>query len=363
MTKQTTIEVRKTVLGETRAVETDAPALSEGEARLRVERFAITANNVTYGVVGERIGYWKFFPASGEGWGVIPVWGVAVVEESAASGLSVGERLYGYLPMASHLTISPAKLRPESLFDGAAHRAALPPVYNRYLRLSADPAYDPSQDETRMILWPLYATSFCLCDFFIANDWFGAERVIIPSASSKTAIGTAYAIAGEQPDKILIGVTSARNADAVRALGLYDEVVLYDDIEKEIDAAAPSVIIDMSGSGEILGRLHRHLGDNMRYTSNVGVTHYDEAGMGPDFIRERSAMFFAPGHIQKRNEEWGPGVFEAKSMAFFAEAAEKSRGWLQVRRADGAGAAQGAWAEVLAGETPPEAAWVAAIGT
>ena len=282
-----------------------ARPLEDGEARLTLECFALTANNVTYGVVGERIGYWKFFPASEDGWGVIPVWGVAVVEESAASGLTVGERFYGYLPMASHLTISPAKLRPESLFDGAAHRAALPPVYNRYLRLSADPAYDPSQDEARMILWPLYATSFCLCDFFIANDWFGAERVIIPSASSKTAIGTAYAIAGEQPDKILIGVTSARNADAVRALGLYDEVVLYDDIEKEIDAAAPSVIIDMSGSGEILGRLHRHLGDNMRYTSNVGVTHYDEAGMGPDFIRERSAMFFAPGHIQKRNEEWG----------------------------------------------------------
>ncbi|MEL6792818.1 MAG: DUF2855 family protein, partial [Pseudomonadota bacterium] len=315
---------------------------------------------VTYGVVGDRIGYWRFFPASEDGWGVIPVWGTAVVEESASDDLPVGERLYGYLPMASHLTIRPASVKPARLFDGAAHRAELPPVYNGYQRLAAEPGYDKTGDEERMILWPLYATSFCLYDFFLDNDWFGAEQVIVGSASSKTAVGTAYAFRADANAPKLIGLTSPGNVEAVTASGLYDQVVAYNDMEAEI-AAAPSAIIDMSGSGAVVGRLHKMLGETMRYTSMVGLTHYSEAGMGPDFIADRSAMFFAPGHIQKRAKDWGPGVFDGKAMAFFAGAAVKSREWLKIRRATGAAETQAAWGEVLAGKTPPAAAWTAAI--
>ncbi|MEO0361749.1 MAG: DUF2855 family protein [Pseudomonadota bacterium] len=361
MTAATVVEVRKDDLSKTRTTERPAAPLAPGAARLRIETFAITANNVTYGVVGERIGYWRFFPTDEDGWGVIPVWGVATVEESAHEGLEAGERLYGYFPLADRLTIEVAALKPGSLFDGAAHRADLPAVYNRYVRLSADPADEPAADAARTILQPLYFTGFCLYDFLLAADWFGASQIVIPSASSKTAIGTAYAIKGDEAAPKLIGVTSPGNEAAVRALGLYDEVVRYDDMEDRIDAGAKTAIVDMSGSGGVVGRLHRHLGDNMAYTSNVGVTHYDDAGMGPDYIKERSAMFFAPGHIAKRTEEWGPGVFDRRAAAFFAEAARRSMEWLQIRRAEGAAEAEAAWAEVLAGKTPPEAAWAVRI--
>ena len=36
-----------------------------GQVLLRIDRFALTANNVTYGVAGDQIGYWQFFPPSG----------------------------------------------------------------------------------------------------------------------------------------------------------------------------------------------------------------------------------------------------------------------------------------------------------
>ena len=356
------LETRKSALNETRIAESEAPALVDGEARLRVERFAITANNVTYGVVGDRMGYWRFFPATDDEWGVIPVWGTAIVEESASPGLSAGERLYGYLPMASHLIIRPAGVKPDRLFDGAAHRAELPPVYNAYRRLAAEPGYEPAHDEERMVLWPLYATSYCLYDFFLDNDWFGAEQIIIGSASSKTAVGAALAFRGDENAPRLIGLTSGGNLAAVTASGLYDQTVAYDDIENEI-SLAPSAIIDMSGSGVVIGRLHRMLGDDMRYTSMVGLTHYSDAGMSPDYIQDRSAMFFAPGHIQKRSKEWGPGVFDAKAMSFFAEAAKQSRDWLEIRRATGRAETQAAWMEVLAGKTPPSAAWTASLST
>ena len=37
--------------------------IQDGEVLLQVEKFSFTANNVTYGVAGDSIGYWNFFPA------------------------------------------------------------------------------------------------------------------------------------------------------------------------------------------------------------------------------------------------------------------------------------------------------------
>ncbi|PQA88736.1 DUF2855 family protein [Hyphococcus luteus] len=349
--------VRKDKLSEGRVETREAPALKDGEVLAKIDRFALTANNVTYGVVGERIGYWKFFPVAKEGDGIIPVWGFADVVESNNPEVPVGERLYGYFPMASHLVMKPEKASETRLFDGAAHRAGLPPVYNSYARVKAEPGYNREMDDDRMVLFPLYATSFCLYDFMKDKGWFGAEQAIIASASSKTAIGTAYAIAGDKSAPRLVGLTSARNKPAVEKLKLYADVFTYDEIEK-IDASRPALIIDMSGNGEVLGRLHKHLGDNMKFTSNVGVTHYEQNAMGPDFIAERSEMFFAPGHIQKRAEEWGPGGFEKQAFAFWKEAAIKSHDWLIIRRENGSEAVARAWKQLCAGETPADAAWV-----
>lgn len=349
--------VRKDNLAEGRVETREAPPVKDGEVLAKVDRFALTANNVTYGVVGERIGYWKFFPVEKDGEGIIPVWGFADVIESKHPDVSVGERLYGYFPMASHLVMTPAKVKEKRLFDGAAHRAELPPVYNAYARVKAEPGYDKEMDDDRMVLYPLYATSYCLYDFMKDKGWFGAEQIIMPSASSKTAIGCAYAIAGDAAAPKLIGLTSSRNKKAVERLKLYKQVLAYGDLEK-IDASVPSVMIDMSGNGEVLGRLHKHLGENMKYTSNVGLTHYDANEMGPDFIRERSEMFFAPGHIQKRTQEWGPGAFEKQAFTFWKEAALKSRDWLIIRRENGADAVKRAWKAVYAGKTRPDTAWV-----
>ena len=357
MTAITEFQMRKDNLGETRELTRDIPPLKDGEVLAQIDRFAFTANNVTYGVVGERIGYWKFFPVADEGWGIIPVWGFADIVESKSPDIPVGERLYGYWPMATHLVMAPDRVKNVRLFDGAAHRAELPPVYNSYARVKAEPGYDGTMDDDRMVLFPLYATSFCLHDFFKDNDWYGALQVIIPSASSKTAIGTAFAIKNDAASPTLVGLTSPRNRAAVEALGLYDQVLTYDQIA-EVDATRPAVIIDMSGNGDVLGALHKRLGDNMKYTSNVGVTHYDANAMGPDFNRKRSAMFFAPGHIQKRTSDWGPGEFEKRAFAFWHDAATKSRDWLTIKKESGSDAVARAYHEVLAGKTPADTAWV-----
>ena len=351
MADEKQFQVRMDNIAQTRIVETSAEALNDGDIRVRIDRFAFTANNITYGVVGERIGYWKFFPAEG-GWGVIPVWGFGDVIESKADGVEEGERFYGYFPTGPVLTMTPDKVKPNRLIDGAAHRAELPPVYNAYARVKAEPGYDGSMDDERMLLFPLYATSFCLYDFFVDNEWFGAEQVVIVSASSKTSIGLGYALAGDDTAPAQVGLTSARNREFVEGLGIYDSVETYDLISN-IDASKPTLIVDMSGNGAVLAELHRHLGDNMKYTSNVGVTHWEDNAMQEGFIRERSAMFFAPGHIQKRTKEWGPGVFEGKAFQFWHDASVKSRDWLKLKTIEGLDGLGGVYDDVRNGQLSP----------
>lgn len=353
-------EVRKDDLADTRVTSLDAPDLEEGEILVKVDRFALTANNITYGVVGERIGYWKFFPADAE-WGVIPVWGFGDVVESRHPGVASGERLYGYFPMATHVVLRPDKLRDERLVDGAPHRSELPAVYNAYARTAGEPHYDASMDDERMLLFPLYATSFCLYDFLRDNDYFGASQVIVGSASSKTAIGLAYALHADSGSPASVGLTSGGNRSKVESLGLYDSVATYDAIS-EIDDSQPTVIIDMSGNGAVLSALHARLGDNMKYTSNVGLTHLNDNEMGPDFIRERSAMFFAPGHIQKRAGDWGPGEFEKKAFRFWHDAATRSRDWLVIEYERNMDGLAEAYARVLEGRSSPEKGIIVTMG-
>ena len=333
-------------------MEQPAPTIADGEVLVRVERFAFTANNISYAVVGEKLGYWKFFPAE-EGWGVIPVWGFGRVTESRHQDIEVGERLYGYLPMGTHLVLSPGKLRDDQLRDMSAHRAELSAVYNSYSRVSGETFYDPSMDDERMLLMPLYATSFCLYDFLIMNDYFDARQVIVPSASSKTAIGLAYALRDDADAPPSVGITSAASVERVTALGLYDKVLTYDELQS-VDNETPSVIVDMSGNGAVLSELHRHLGDNMRYTSSVGLTHYDAMDMGPDFIRERSKMFFAPGHIQQRAKTSGPGEFQKRAYAFWHKAATESREWLRMEHRQGVDEIQGVFERVRDGKVSPD---------
>lgn len=352
-------QVRKDDLAETRVTDIDETELADGEILVGIDRFALTANNVTYGVVGERIGYWKFFPAD-DGWGVIPVWGFANVIESRHPDIEEGERLYGFFPMATRLRILPDKVGEQRFVDAAPHRAGLPAVYNSYARTTHEPHTDPSMEDERALLFPLYATSFCIADFLEDNGWFGAEQIVIGSASSKTAIGIAYALQAIDGAPALVALTSARNVGRVQEMGLYSSVVTYDSLT-DIDATKRTVIVDMSGNGAMLSDLHRHLRDNMAYTSNVGITHYDDNEMGPDFITERSAMFFAPSHIQKRAEDWGPGEFEKKAFAFWHGAAKQSGDWLSIEVADGLDGLSGAYSQVLEGRSSPEKGIIVAL--
>lgn len=345
----TQFQISKTDPARTRLIEATqadyAASMGEGDALVRVDRFGLSSNNITYVVLGDRLGYWQFFTAApgpddgDEGdceWGVMPVWGFADVVESRCANLEVGERLFGYFPPATHLVMHPDASRPavSPVVDASAHRADLPPTYNTYQRVLQEPDYDPGDDDLRMLLNPLQTTAWALWDALREAAWFSAEQVVIVSASSKTGLGLASALKRDQTSPKTVGITAPKNRDFVIGLGLYDQVVTYDEIERTL-SQRPSVVVDMAGSGTVLGRVHRHLGEAMLHSISVGLTHWDEVGGGTGIIRERSEMFFVPGIIQERMKQWGPAEFNRVTQDFLVRSFAESRDWLTIESVQG----------------------------
>src|SRR5262249_53125430 len=186
-----------------------------------------TANNITYAVLGDQLKYWQLFPAP-KGFGIIPVWGFGEVIDSRHPNIAEGERLFGYFPMATHLVIEAGDVTKRGLRDAAPHRQGVAPVYNAYARVGGDPAFAGRQGDYQALLRPLFMLSFLVDDYLSENAFFGARRVILSSASSKTAIGLAHLLHTQRKDIDVIGLTSAGNLGFVETLGCYDQVVTYD---------------------------------------------------------------------------------------------------------------------------------------
>lgn len=338
MVQVTEVLVRRDMLSNASA-EVRALVAGPGQILLRIERFALTANNMTYAAHGVDMAYWGFFPAP-QGYGVVPVWGFAEVIDSHVAGIACGERFYGYWPMASHAVVTPVKVNPRGFIDGAAHRQPLPAVYNSYVAASA--AYGP--ETTQALFRPLYTTSFVL-DVMLKES--AAQTLLLTSASSKTALGLAQAAKGRQR---VVGLTSVANRDFVVRTGYYDAVVDYVDIGS-LQAVGPAALVDFSGNGAVRHAVHTALGEALIESHIVGDTHWNVAntallpGVAP-------RLFFAPTVIVARVAAWGAEGFEqrlaAAWMGFMA-----TTGWLQVVEAKGAQAVVAHWGALADGDIDP----------
>lgn len=88
------------------------------------------------------------------------MWGHARVVASHCPDIAVGERVYGYLPAATHLDVIPGKISASGFTDMADHRQPMSIFYNQYSRLAADPEHDPAHEDARMILAPCSRPAF-----------------------------------------------------------------------------------------------------------------------------------------------------------------------------------------------------------
>lgn len=355
-TTRTELHVNRRAVGDTRLVESPLAPLADGMVRLHIERFALTANNITYAQFGDMLAYWQFYPVlddvdgDGNQWGHVPCMGWGRVTESRVDGVSVGERFYGWWPMATSVDVTATPTR-EGFRDDGPHRQPHAPAYRNFTRTDADPMYTSAADEPRhSLLRGLFLTGFLAEAFFDSRPELGAEQALVLSASSKTAI--AFADCAHRRGSLrVVGLTSPGNVEFVRSLGCYHDVLTYADVASI--ASVPSVVVDMAGAGAVVAAIHDHLGDLVRHSMVVGKSHHDappaQVTAGP-----QPAMFFAPGEIQSRLAEWGPEGYRERVVGALGAFIDDSHRWLHLSEHLGPDAAAAVWAAVYAGTVGPD---------
>ena len=334
--------------------------LKEGEVLLEVEKFAFTSNNVTYAAYGDRLSYWNFFPSS-EGWGRVPVWGYVRVLQSRHPDIASGERYYGYVPMASQLVVEAGRVGPRGFIDQAAHRQPMPAVYNRYSRASAEANAD--SEALEMILRPLFLTSFLLAEFLRRENLFGARRIVFSSASSKTAYGTAFMLAGAAGDVAqnveIVGLTSPRNLEFVQDLGCYARVLSYDQLDS-LPADEPTLYVDFAGGRELLSRVHHHF-TQLVHSCTAGGTQWNALDQGAPLPGPKPKLFFAALDMALGDSGPGPGLQQRMSEGwhrFCARVLDADRPWMRISSLHGKQAVEQVYTQMLQGSVAADRGYV-----
>jgi hypothetical protein len=236
------------------------------------------------------------------------MWGHATVDASNHPDIAAGERVYGYLPMGEYLDVLPGKISAGGFTDMATHRQPMSPIYNQYSRINADLEHNPLHENARMIFAPLFKTGFLIEDMFRRENWFGAEALLMTSASSKTSMGLASCAKQSSPQIKRIGLTSAGNVGFVEGTGLYDEVIAYG--QETAIAKVPSVAVDFAGNAKVGRAVHTHLADVLKYSCSVGMTHVDgRVGSVDPLPGPKPILFFAPDHAMASIKERGAKGF------------------------------------------------------
>jgi hypothetical protein len=201
----------------------------------------------------------------------------------------------------------------------------------------------------------LFLTSFMLADFLEDNNFFGARQMMVSSASSKTAYGTAFCIEDRERIRI-VGLTSARNAGFVRGLGCYDATIGYDDLTT-LDRNKPTIYVDFSGDEMLRARVHVHFGDALVYDCFAGSAANSECLKDTALLGPTPKFYFAPVQIKKRNADWGPAEvnrrFNEAQTRFIEWVSRADKRWIEIVEHHGFERAQRVIAELRANDGDP----------
>ncbi|WVM87810.1 DUF2855 family protein [Halopseudomonas pachastrellae] len=239
--------------------------------------------------------------------------GLCRSRRTTVEGLAIGERFYGYWPIASHIIMNPVRISERGFYDGIPHRLELTSAYNQYQRISTDAAYRAEDENYQMLLRPLFITSFMLADFLEDNDFFGARRIVFSSASSKTAYGTAFCLE-DNPSVELVGLTSSGNTEFVEKLGCYAQALAYDEVEK-LDASVPTIYVDFSGNNDLRNRVHGHFRDNLVHSCFARSPRTTSTSAPPTPLPQARPRkpYFAPYQIKSATPTGAPPRLRASS--------------------------------------------------
>lgn len=351
----TQIQVKQDDLANTKTklIEVDEQKLATGDIVLATESFGFSANNITYAALGNGMGYWGFFPAD-EGYGIVPVWGFATVAFSKHPDITVGDKVFGYLPMASHLVVRPRKVTEYGFSDGHPNRKSISPVYDSYLYCKKDPGYNPQREAWQLNFRPLFMTSFVLDEF--VGQQVVQDALILTSASSKTAFGTAFLLqankAARKQQYHVIGLTSVANKALVQSLGCYDEVYTYDETAQLTQQS--SWLLDFAANGQVIAAVQDSLHAHLKKVTLIGATDW-KATQKPNKKALQAEIFFAPDLVKSLNQEWGQGVFLQKYAQAWQHVAKALNSTMHEQTASGIKQIIDLYQQTLSGQADTQA--------
>lgn len=354
--KNETLFIKKANISETKVGTSDITPCANGEVIFKIERFALTTNNITYAVTGFQLKYWDFFPAE-DGWGIIPCWGFAKVIQSKNESVSEGEIVYGYFPMSEYLKIEAGNITGHSFTDISEHRVALAPIYNTYNRLGTEIKYPKEVQDYVPIIQPLFATSFLNYHFIKSEQFFETKNVILTSASSKTALGIAHMYHQNKAEdkKKIIGLTSKRNIEFVEQSGFYDQVFSYDEVPQSLEDI-PSILIDLAGNGKLLSAVYKALGEQMKFISKIGLTDWSAGSLDNNIPVAK--FFFAPTFAQAFFEEHGAKVANGMIVKSLFQFIETAKNWIEIESIDSYSKVEQLYLEMLGGKVNPSKGYI-----
>jgi len=287
----------------------------------------------------------------------LPVWGFGVVSESLCDNIDVGQKIYGYFPLAQSLVVEPTRLNERGFLDKSAPRSQKSQVYNQYHFTHADPSYEADFEKEASVFRPLYGTGWWLSDLIAQTHTYGS--VLLSSASSKTAICTSYEL--KKQGLALVGLTSKRNLGYVQKLGLYDQVLSYEALD-ELKLDGPICVIDYLGRRSLIEQIDAQFGVNITNSYLVGAADWSEkaqkSGSEAPYSWQgpKPQFFFAPSHIEKRMQE-DRGLMAKLLVDQKAFCAQSGR-FCQIETMTGPDEMAHGWAELIASHTPPSQALV-----
>lgn len=354
--------VRRDDLTQSQFLNTELKPLEAGQVLLKLEKFGLTSNNVTYAALSKVMPYFKFFPIPDKDyaaeWGNLPVWGVGSVVESKSDELAVGARIFGYFPAANYFTLTPVDVSPARFRLDRPDFPAEYGLYSAYNILAHDPFNLPNQEDALVVFRPLFITGLLLADYLAAQDFRQAETVIISSASSKTSYGLAAALRSTGGCQV-VGLASARNKAFAEALQVYDKVLTYDEIQDISPSNA--VFVDVAGNLEVRNQLLSRLGSHLKLILLVGMTHLQAGSFGrPATGDVPSEVFFAPGWMAQRRKDLGDGFFKQLVTGWRSQMTNIEQHF-ELVAVNGQTALQQAYLDLTSGQSNPAAAYVVSL--
>jgi hypothetical protein len=143
----------------------------------------------------------------------------------------------------------------------------------------------------------------------------------------------------------------------VTGLGVYDRVVTYDDLSP-LARTTPVVLVDVAGSAPTLAALGSHLGEALKKTVIVGMSHWSEAPSGVPASDANSEFFFAPSWAEKRQQEWGLAVLAERVSSAWQEFMRGADKRCRLIFGTGEEAVASAYRTLAAGDVAPDQAHI-----